>query len=84
MSPMKRLPDAWVETVNQEFETWECLRRQLMEREGCWAAAVTGSADVRRLAALQREVAQLRHALDEVFHRAMGALEQAGLVAAAD
>ena len=81
---MNRLPDAWVERVNQEFETWEGLRRQLTEREGSWAAAVTGSADARRLAALQREVALLRHALDEVFRRAMGALEQAGHVGLTD
>ena len=76
---MKRLPDAWSETVNREFEAWECLRRQLMEREGRWAAAVTAGTDARRLAAMQRDVAQLRHALDEVFHRAMVVLEEAGL-----
>ncbi|MGV3493471.1 MAG: hypothetical protein ACO1OY_06350 [Ramlibacter sp.] len=73
---MERLPDAWAERVNQEFETWEGLRRQLTEREACWAAAVTTTDDDRRLAVLRGEVARLQDALDEVFYRAMGALEQ--------
>lgn len=81
---MERLPDAWAERVNQEFETWECLRRQLAERENCWAAAVTGSDDAHRLAVLRREVAQLRHALDEVLSRAMGTLARAQRAARKD
>lgn len=84
MPTMQRLPDAWVEQVNQEFETWECLRRQLFERENRWAAAVTESVDARRLARLQREVAQLRLALDEVFRRAIGTLEQSGVAGRTD
>jgi len=70
-------PDARARRIDREFAAWERLRRQLVERESHWAAAVTSTADQRRLAALRRELADLHRELDESFRRAMGALEKA-------
>ena len=74
---MTSLAEPGVRSVDLEFETWERLRRRLQDCEGRWAAAVTAATDARLLAGLQRELAELRGALDEVFRRAMRALEQA-------
>lgn len=71
--------EAWAERLDLEFEHWERLRRQLVEREAHWAATVVASGDRRRLAAMRRELTNLKQALDEVFGRAMGVLEQAAV-----
>ncbi|NML44933.1 hypothetical protein HHL11_14335 [Ramlibacter sp. G-1-2-2] len=63
--------------VDREFEAWERLRRELYACEARWAATETLVGDSRRVAVLQDEVTRLRCALDEVFGRAMAALEEA-------
>lgn len=68
--------EAWAERLDCEFEHWERLRRQLVEREAHWAVTVMATADGGRLAAIRRELADLKQALDEAFLRAMGMLEQ--------
>lgn len=76
------LPPACTQRIDREFQAWEDLRREVYAREADWAAAVTSTADNRRLAKLQRELAELKRVLDERFLRAMARLEEAGLAGA--
>lgn len=62
--------------VDREFQAWERLRRELYACEARWAATDTLVGDRGRVAVLRDEAARLRCALDEVFGRAMAALEE--------
>jgi macrodomain Ter protein organizer (MatP/YcbG family) len=75
---MKKLSARCCHRVDREFQAWERLRRKLQEREAAWAAMVPLTADRERLAAMRSEMARLQQALDQIFGRAMAALEGAG------